>query len=113
MLWTIKKFENQKFVCVRLFSWEILLTDQSIERIFDALQSGSKFVKISWNVVNVNEIKLVEPYQPTDVEIFIATQSDWTIKKELQKIYDERNSKWLKTKWPDHLRSIYQNRFNS
>ena len=112
MDWTIKPAENGNFICVHLFSWDVLLFEWNIDKIFSVLQNGSKFVKISWNVVNINEIKFVEPYIPNDIEIFIATQNDPHVKKELKKIYDERNAKWLKTAWTEHLRKIYTTRTN-
>jgi hypothetical protein len=60
--------------------------------------------------VNINEIKFVEPYFPNDIEIFIATQNDPNVKKELQQIFKERQEKNLKTNGVVHLREIYQTR---
>ncbi len=110
MIWTIKTAENQNFVCVHLFSWDSILANWTVDEMFSVLQNGSKFVKISWNVVNINEIKFVEPYNPNDIEIFIATQTDSKIKNDLQKIMKERDEKNLKTNGVEHLRSIYETR---
>ena len=60
--------------------------------------------------MNVNEIKFVEPYVPNDIEIFIATQTDPEVKKQLQQIMKERQEKNLKTNGVDHLRNIYETR---
>lgn len=110
MLWTIKPAQNQEFVCVHLFSGDVLLWNGNIDQINLVLQQATKFVKISWNVVNINEIKFVEPYSPTDIEVFIATQTDPIVKKELQQIMKERQEKNLKTNGVDHLRWIYETR---
>lgn len=110
MLWTIKPTNNQQFVCIHMFSWNVLLWEWSIDQINSVLQHASKFVKISWNIVNVNEINFIEPYKPTDIEIFIATQTDPQVKQELQKIIKEREEKNLKTNGVEHLREIYETR---
>ena len=87
-----------------------MLANWTIDELNLYLQKSTKFVKISWTIININEIKFVEPYKPNDIEMFIATQNDPSVQKELQKIYSERNAKDLKTDWPKHLRSIYETR---
>ena len=112
MIWTIKLSENPQFVCIHLFSGDVLLATWTIDQMNAVLQQSTKFVKIAWTIVNINEIKFVEPYDPNEIEIFIWTQTDPQIKKDLQKIYDERKSKNLETNWSKHLREIYQTRKN-
>ena len=110
MLWTIAVSEKKDFVCVHLFSWEILIAVWTVDEMNAVLQKAWKFVKISWNIVAVSWINFVEPYNPDEIEIFIATQNDPKIKQELQKIKEERDEKNLKTNGAWHLREIYEAR---
>lgn len=108
MLWTIVVSDKKDFVCVHLFSGETLLANWTVDELYMYLQWSTKFVKIAWTIVNINEIKFIEPYNPDEIEIFIATQNDPRVKKELQQIIKERQEKNLKTNNVAHLWDIYE-----
>lgn len=107
MLWTIKPAENQNFVCVHLFSWDNILANGTVDEMLLYIEKAKTFLKISWIIVNVKEIKFVEPYIPDDIEMFIASQTDPGIKDALERIITVRDAQGKTTNWPQHLRQIY------
>jgi len=104
--------QYKQLTCIELKSWKVLFTPASMEEVARLLSDKTKdFIIIDWVGFNrLTEVKEFFPYTPNDMDLFILSKDKETQKK-LRSILAERESKWLKTNWTEHLWSIYESRF--
>lgn len=106
--------EYKQLTCIRLKNWTILNTPASMEEVARLLSDQSKdYIIVDW--VGFNRLTSVDdffPFTPNDMDLFILSQ-DKEVQKKLREILKERESKWLKTNWTEHLWKIYESRFIS
>jgi len=106
--------EYKQLTCIRLKNWTILNTPASMEEVARLLSDKSKdYIIVDW--VGFNRLTSVDdffPFTPNDMDLFILSQ-DKEVQKKLREILNERESKWLKTNWTEHLWKIYESRFIS
>lgn len=98
----------KELVAIKLKDWRIVTTTLSMNEVAKLLNEND-FVMI-WDVwFSKYEVKYFDKFTPTEIENFIFSQPK-EIARELEKIYRERELKWLETSWTKHLREIYENR---
>ena len=103
--------EYKKISIITLSNWNELMTDKSPEEILKVVNSGVKFVNIGGKVVNVNAIWTIDPKQADEISGFILGITDAIVRDRLNDIKKERENKWLKLNWVQHLLQIYKDRY--
>jgi len=99
----------KKLTAIKLKDWRLITTEIGIWDIAKLLNEND-FI-IIWSIWFWKyEVQTFEEFEPTDIDCFIYSQPK-AIRRELEKIMEERKNKNLKTNWTKHLWNIYENRF--
>ena len=56
---------------VKLFDWPVIITTANIDKLMEVCNSWQKFIKIWWQMVNVNQIASADTKKIWEVESYI------------------------------------------
>ena len=87
---------------VKLFDWTIIITTASIDKLMDACNSWQKFIKLWWQMVNVNQIASADTKKIWEVESYILQQP-----RDIQQKIRERDKQMYERVWR-HFESIQE-----
>lgn len=106
--------QYQKLTMIRLKSWKILRTPATRDEVQAILNDDRKdYLVIDWVWFNrKTEVAEFFEFVPDDMECFILSQPK-DVQDKLRWILKDREEKWLKTNWTEHLRKIYESKYLS
>lgn len=87
---------------VKLFDWTVIITTAKIDDLINACNSWQKFIKIWWQMVNVNQIASADTKKIWEVESYILQ-----LPKDVQKKIRERDEQKYSRVWR-HLESVQE-----
>lgn len=99
----------EELVSIKLKDWRVITTEATLKQVADLL-NNNEFITIGDVWFSKYEVRTFETFNPTEIDCFIYSQPK-AIRRELEKIMEERKNKNLKTNWTKHLWNIYENRF--
>lgn len=100
-MWEIKEYKEA--IRIKLYDWDDVISELDIEKLYAWLNTGVKFMKIDWKIINVSNIKFAEPYLIDWVENFILNQSKEIQAKLRLREADKKAKIW---RWFDSVQEI-------
>lgn len=110
-MWEIKEY--QEMCVITLKNGKEIQTKAELEWLQNFINNWPQMLKFWDELINRYEISNVEKVVMNDLDTYIASITDATMKKRLKEIVKERKWKWLDLSWTKHLMDIYNKRFNS
>lgn len=108
-MWELAEFKGISLI--KLSDGSTVQIDKSPDEVLATMNSGVKFIKIAWRVINVNAIWTVDLVEATDIDLFLIWLTDDIVRSRMKKILLERKNKWLETNGVKHLVDIYESRY--